>query len=103
VRDTHANRSIHGWSSNGGLIGDSTTDDGPHDEGCRREPPPVVLPVAATVFPISPMPVVVAPVATPFETRTFDSALTTRVVKAAAFKSASIIITTKLYLLQIDD
>jgi hypothetical protein len=102
MRSAQANRSIHGRSSDSGLIGDNASYDGSRNEGRRREPPPIVLAIAATVLPISSVPIVVAPVATPFETPTLNAALLTRAVEAAALKSVPIIITTELHLLHAD-
>jgi hypothetical protein len=101
VRSAQAHRSIDGRRSDGRLVGDSAAEDCPCNEGCRREPPSIVLPIATTVLPISTVSIVVTPVAAVLETRTLDPALLTRPLEAVPLHPASVIATTKLHLLQV--
>jgi hypothetical protein len=51
---------------------------------------------------MSSVPIVVAPVAPPFESGTLNSALLARALEAAALKSVPIVITTELHLVDAD-
>jgi hypothetical protein len=102
MRGAQANRSIDGRGRDRRLIGDRSPDDGACNEGGRGEPPPIVLPITATVLPIASMTVVVSPATTPLEARMLDPALMTRTFDAAMLDPVPIGIPTKLHMLQAD-